>query len=108
MTTIANNDKKVETTNNLISDIENKLITIKKELYKVPDDSLNKDYEQYFDNKKRIYFEQINALKNILDYLNDMNDMNNIDINDKKNIEKDLSDIQGLIDKLKNSLEKIS
>ena len=108
MTTIANNDKKVETINNLISDSENKLITIKKELYKVPDDSLNKDYEQYFDNKKRIYFEQINALKNIFDYLNDMNNMNNIDINDKKNIEKDLSDIQGLIDKLKNSLEKIS
>ena len=71
MTSIANNDKKLKIINNLIMNIENNLLTIKKELNNSDETDTNSqstiyDYNEYFDKKEATKLEKINALNNIL------------------------------------------
>ena len=88
MTSIANNDKKLKFINKKIMDIEENLLTIKKELNNTHEtDTIFKstinEYNEYFDKKEATKSNQINALNNILNYLNELID-NNINPVDKK------------------------
>ena len=106
MTSIANNDKKLEIINNLIMNIENNLLTIKKELNNSNKTDINSqstiyDYNEYFDKKEATKLEKINALNNILNYLDELLD-NNISPDDKEKIEQDILFINKTIDNLGN------
>lgn len=106
MTSIANNDKKLKIINNLIMNIENNLLTIKKELNNSDETDTNSqstiyDYNEYFDKKEATKLEKINALNNILNYLDELLD-NNISPDDKEKIEQDILFINKTIDNLDN------
>ena len=106
MTSIANNDKKLKIINNLIMNIENNLLTIKKELNNSNKTDINSqstiyDYNEYFDKKEATKLEKINALNNILNYLDELLD-NNISPDDKEKIEQDILFINKTIDNLGN------
>ena len=86
--------------------IENNLLTIKKELNNSNKTDTNSqstiyDYNEYFDKKEATKLEKINALNNILNYLDELLD-NNISPDDKEKIEQDILFINKTIDNLDN------
>ena len=107
MTSIANNDKKLEIINKKIMDIEENLLTIKKELNNSHENDNNlkstiDEYNDYFHNKEQIKSRQINALNNILSYLNELFN-NNIKPDDRKNVEQDIFFLKQTIEKLNSN-----
>ena len=108
MTSIANNDIRVQFIKEKIIDIQKNLLTIKKELNNsiTSDKSTVHDYNNYFENKKDIKLHQINALKNIYNYLNDSIENNDINIDNKRKIEKDIFYIKQTIQQLSIDLDK--
>jgi hypothetical protein len=79
---------------NLASTYENLLTT-------QPDNEVISLYKNYFSNINQEQLEQIDILKNIIKYLEQIKDSQNLSLEQKNNIDNDII-------KLKNELEKIN
>jgi len=98
--TISTSDYHTKKVNDQIDQIKKNLAsTYENLLTREQDNELLSLYKNYFSNINQENIQQINMLKNIIKYLEQINDSQNLSLEQKKNIENDILRLKQEIDK---------
>jgi len=99
---VSTSDYHTKKMNDHINKIKKNLASTYKNLLTTqPDNEVISLYKNYFSNINQEQLEQIDILKNIIKYLEQIKDSQNLSLEQKNNIDNDII-------KLKNELEKIN
>ncbi|ALH23152.1 hypothetical protein ceV_246 [Chrysochromulina ericina virus CeV-01B] len=98
--TISTSDYHTKKVNDQIDQIKKNLAsTYENLLTREQDNELISLYKNYFSNINQENIQQVNMLKNIIKYLEQINDSQNLSLEQKKNIENDILRLKQEIDK---------
>lgn len=98
--TISTSDYHTKKVNDQIDQIKKNLAsTYENLLTREQDNELLSLYKNYFSNINQENIQQVNMLKNIIKYLEQINDSQNLSLEQKKNIENDILRLKQEIDK---------
>ncbi len=98
--TISTSDYHTKKVNDQIDQIKKNLAsTYENLLTREQDNELISLYKNYFSNINQENIQQVNMLKNIIKYLEQINDSQNLSLEQKKNIENDILQLKQEIDK---------